>query len=77
MEYDPGLAAFCREVFGDTVLKYTKPATRLSGHLAGYDPACAPKFAWPPRLQLAKAAIHAKAVARDKAANPDRQREVN
>jgi len=76
IEYDPGLAAFCREVFGDTVLKYTKPATRLSGHLAGYDPARAPKFAWPPRLQLANAAIRAKAVARDKAANPDQAREV-
>ena len=25
IEYDPGLAALCREVFGDTVLKYTKP----------------------------------------------------
>ena len=25
LEYDPGLAALCREVFGDTELKYTKP----------------------------------------------------
>lgn len=57
IEYDPGLAALCREVFGDTVLKYTKPATRLTGHLAGYDPATAPKFVWPERLQQAKAAI--------------------
>jgi len=77
IEYDPGLAAFCREVFGDTVLKYTKPATRLTGHLAGYNPADAPKFVWPERLQHANAEIHQKAVARDKAANPDRQREVN
>lgn len=76
IEYDPGLAAFCREVFGDTVLKYTKPATRLSGHLAGYDPTLAPKFVWPARLQAANAAIHDKAVAREKAANPDTLREV-
>jgi hypothetical protein len=77
MEYDPGLAAFCREVFGDTVLKYTKPATRLTGHLAGYNPADAPKFEWPERLRHANAEIHEQAVAREKAANPDRQREVN
>jgi hypothetical protein len=25
LDYDPGLAALCREVFGDTELKYTKP----------------------------------------------------
>ncbi len=76
LEYDPGLAAFCREVFGDTVLKYTKPATRLSGHMAGYDPAAAPKFEWPARLHAAKAEIHAKALAREQAANPDKHREV-
>ena len=76
LEYDPGLAAMCREVFGDTVIKYTKPATRLSGHLAGYDPATAPKFVWPERLKLAHDAIHAKAVARDTAANGDSQRET-
>ena len=46
----PGLAAICREVFGDTESKYTKPATRLTGHLAGYDPAKAPTFVWPERL---------------------------
>ena len=71
IEYDPGLAALCREVFGDTASPYTKPATRLTGHLAGYDPARAPTFAWPERLQRAKAEIHAKAVARDKAAHGD------
>ena len=64
LEYDPGLAAMCREVFGDTVLKYTKPATRLTGHLAGYDPAKAPAFVWPERLAKAKAEIRAKAQAR-------------
>ena len=68
LEYDPGLAALCREVFGDTELKYTKPATRLTGHLAGYDPAKAPTFVWPERLQKAKAEIRAKAEARNRRA---------
>lgn len=71
LEYDPGLAALCREVFGDTILKYTKPATRLTGHLAGYDPAAAPKFEWPGRLKKANERIREKAVARDKAANSE------
>ncbi|MCF7674517.1 MAG: hypothetical protein K9N23_11170 [Akkermansiaceae bacterium] len=71
IEYDPGLAGMCREVFGETALKYTKPATRLTGHMAGYDPAKAPTFVWPARLQKAKAEIRAQAVARDKAANSD------
>ncbi|MFN7342474.1 MAG: hypothetical protein ACK5TA_03980, partial [bacterium] len=47
LEYDPGLAALCREIFGDTELKYTKPVTRLTGHLEGYDPSKAPTFVWP------------------------------
>ncbi len=55
--YDPKLAALCREVFGDTVLKYTKPQTRLKEHLAGYDPAKAPKFVWPERLAKAHGLI--------------------
>jgi Mlc titration factor MtfA (ptsG expression regulator) len=76
IEYDPGLAALCREVFGDTDLKYTKPATRLTGHLAGYDPTKAPTFAWPDRLRKAKAEIRAQAVGRDKAANADSKRET-
>ncbi len=37
------LAAICREVFGDTVLRYTQPQTRRTGHLEGYDPSTAPK----------------------------------
>ena len=53
-EYDPGLAAICEEVFGDTELKYTKPATRLSGHMAGYDPSKSPEFKWPERLNQVK-----------------------
>ena len=76
LEYDPGLAALCREVFGDTVLKYTKPATRLSGHLAGYDPATAPEFVWPERLQEARRRIRAAAQDRDRAANAPAGRET-
>ncbi len=68
LKYDPGLAALCREVFGDTEIKYTKPATRLTGHMAGYDPATAPTFAWPERLKAAKALIAAKVKARNEAA---------
>ncbi|HWB00792.1 MAG TPA: hypothetical protein VG713_20005 [Pirellulales bacterium] len=49
--YDHGLAALCREVFGNTVLKYTKPAQRLRDHLAGYDPRKSPQFTWPARLR--------------------------
>lgn len=69
LEYDPGLAALCKEVFGDTELVYTKPTTRLEGHLAGYDPATAPKFAWPARLKQAKDDIRAKAIKRSENAN--------
>ena len=69
IEYDPGLAAMCREVFGDTELKYTKPTTRLTGHMAGYDPAKAPKFEWPARLAAANKQIKKSAEARDKKAN--------
>ena len=74
LEYDSGLAAMCREVFGDTVLKYTKPATRLTGHMAGYDPAKAPTFVWPDQLKDVKAEIKRKAQARsDAAASPESQ----
>lgn len=66
IEYDPGLAAMCREVFGDTTLTYTKPTTRLTGHLAGYAPAEAPTFAWPERLTEAKRLIREQAEARGK-----------
>lgn len=76
VEYDPGLAAMCREVFGDTSIKYTKPATRLTGHMAAYDPSAAPKFVWPERLLEAQKAIRAQAVARDEAANGKPLRET-
>lgn len=57
VEYDPGLAALCREVFGDTELRYAKPATRLTGHMEGYDPSKAPTFVWPERLRDKRDAI--------------------
>jgi hypothetical protein len=66
IEYDPDLAALCREVFGDTQLRYTKPAERLTGHLEGYDPETAPTFAWPKRLLKAKRLIHESMVRRSK-----------
>jgi len=69
LEYDPGLAAICREVFGDTEIKYTKPATRLHGHMAGYDPSKAPTFTWPERLAPIKEAIRTQARERDRKAN--------
>lgn len=68
IEYDAGLAALCKEVFGDTEIKYTKPATRLTGHMAGYDPAKAPTFKWPERLKAAKDQIRKSAQARSDAA---------
>jgi hypothetical protein len=61
IDYDPALAKLCEEVFGDTELKYTKPTTRLNGHMAGYDRAAAPKFVWPERLKEVKDEIRAKA----------------
>lgn len=67
-EYDPRLAALCGEVFGDTEFRYTKPVTRLHGHLAGYDPAAAPKFEFPPRLTEAKRMIRAAAEKRSETA---------
>ena len=57
LQYDPALAGLCREVFGETRFRYTPPRSRLAGHLAGYRPEQAPKFAWPERLQQAQAVI--------------------
>ena len=64
LEYDPGLAAICKEVFGDTELKYTKPTTRLHDHLADYDPSKAPTFVWPERLKTVKEEIKKEAANR-------------
>ena len=69
LEYDPALAELCREVFADTEVRYTKPATRLTGHMAGYDPSKAPTFVWPERLKAIKEAIGKKARERDQSAN--------
>lgn len=57
MEYDPGLASICKEVFGTTELVYTKPQQRLTGHLKGYEPDKAPTFQWPARLSKTKQKI--------------------
>ncbi len=51
VEYDPELAALCREVFSDREWTYRKPADRPEqdrAHLAGYDAATAPEFHWRP-----------------------------
>jgi hypothetical protein len=56
-----GVQSLCKEVFGETVLKYSKVTTRLNGHMAGYDPTQAPQFVWPERLQKAKAEIRKQA----------------
>jgi hypothetical protein len=69
IEYDPSLAEMCREVFGETVLKYTKPTTRLTNHMSGYEPSRAPTFAWPKRLTNASKEIRKKAQERDRSAN--------
>ena len=66
LDYDPALAAMCREVFGDTELKYTKPTTRLTAHMAGYEPEKAPRFMWPEHLKTAQTAIRKKASERGK-----------
>jgi hypothetical protein len=76
-EYDPGLAAMCLEVFGDTELKYTKPVTRLTGHMEGYDPSQAPTFAWPERLKKANDVIRVAARKRDAAANGRETRTIS
>ncbi len=42
--YDPELAKICAEVLGDNEWRFVSPRTRAGqGHLAGYDPATAPK----------------------------------
>jgi len=51
IEYDVGLAELCREVFGDSEFRYTKPQTRVEEHLRGYQAEQAPSFRWPDRLK--------------------------
>ncbi len=67
-EYDPGLAAICEEVFGETELVYSKPGTRLRDHLAGYDPNTMPAFRWPERLDTARQEIREEALKRSREA---------
>jgi hypothetical protein len=62
--YDPRLATLIEEVFGDTLLVYSKPGERLSGHLAGYDPEQAPRFVWPERVKAAQKKIREDAESR-------------
>ena len=48
-EYDPDLAALCKEVFGEVEWRYKKPMERPAEertHLAGFDPAKSPRFKW-------------------------------
>lgn len=71
IEYHPVLAAICREVFGDTELRYTHPNTRLHDHLRGYIPDQSPRFCWPAHLNLVKEQIYRHAQAREQAARND------
>lgn len=51
-KYDPALAKLIAEVFRDNPWRYQHPAKRKGkGHLAGYDPAKTPHFAWAPELE--------------------------
>lgn len=54
--YDPGLAALCREVFGERAWTYQKPAARPEadrGHLKTWKPESAPTFHWRPGTEKA------------------------
>jgi hypothetical protein len=51
--YDPALSALLIEIFGDKAWRYQKPQDRAAAdctHLAGWDAAKAPRFAWPKAL---------------------------
>jgi hypothetical protein len=53
-EYDPALAALCREVFGPREWTYLKPVDRSPEelfHLRGYHFSKAPAFAWPAAIK--------------------------
>jgi hypothetical protein len=53
-EYDPALARLCETVFGDTEWRFSSPRDRAGqGHLAGYDPATAPRMAKLPHIEEA------------------------
>ena len=65
-EYDPALASLCEEVFGRTKLEYTRPATRIRGHLKGFDPDKLPTFHWPSSLDKVRSEIQQDAANRGK-----------
>lgn len=49
--YDSGLAALLASVFRNNVWRYRRPDQRTNeAHLAGFDPAKAPRFSWDPAL---------------------------
>jgi hypothetical protein len=51
LDYDPGLAALCREVLGDSPWRFVSPRERAGqGHLANYDPVRAPKVEDAPHI---------------------------
>lgn len=58
VEYDPALAALCKEVFGARDWRYVPPKKREKpAHLATFDRTKAPRFQWPadlPELPSAK-----------------------
>ena len=52
--YDPELAKLCAEVLGDSDWRFVSPRTRAGqGHLAGYNPATAPKVTKLPHIDEA------------------------
>jgi hypothetical protein len=53
-------------VFGRTKLEYTRPATRIRGHLKGFDPENLPTFQWPARLDKVRSEIQQTAANRGK-----------
>ena len=52
--YDPGLAALCKEVLGDTPWRFVSPRERAGkAHLKGFDPAKSPKATDPEHIEQA------------------------
>ncbi len=52
--YDPGLAALCKEVLGDSKWRFVSPRDRAGkGHLEGFDPAQSPKAVDPVHIENA------------------------
>ena len=52
--YDPGLANLCEDVLGDSPWRFVSPRDRAGkDHLAGYDPATAPKVEDPEHIKKA------------------------